>query len=106
MRINSEKNQFGKGLEMQGVFDIRLKENFKLFISGPSRCGKTVFVSKLLENINTFSKLPPRIVIYVYKVCQLKYDEIQTMSVNFIEDQENIVIEIKSYAKGQPMLFK
>ena len=31
---------------MQGVFDIRLKENFKLFVSGPSRCGKTVFIAK------------------------------------------------------------
>ena len=44
MRVNSE-SQFGKGYDMQGAFDIRLKENFKLFISGPSRCGKTVFVS-------------------------------------------------------------
>ena len=25
------------------MIDIRLKENFKLFVSGPSRCGKTVF---------------------------------------------------------------
>ena len=33
-----ENNQFGKGYDMQGVYDIRLKENFKLFISGPSRC--------------------------------------------------------------------
>ena len=33
-----ENNQFGKGYDMQGAFDIRLKENFKLFISGPSRC--------------------------------------------------------------------
>ena len=29
----SENNQFGKGYDMQGAFDIRLKENFKLFIS-------------------------------------------------------------------------
>ena len=29
--------------------DIRLKENFKVFISGPSRCGKTVFVSNLFR---------------------------------------------------------
>ena len=35
----------------RGFIDIRLKENFKLFVSGPSRCGKTVFVAKLLENI-------------------------------------------------------
>ena len=41
-----ENNQFGKGYDMRGgAFDIRLKENFKLFISGPSRCGKTVFVT-------------------------------------------------------------
>ena len=26
------------------IIDICLKENFKLFVSGPSRCGKTVFV--------------------------------------------------------------
>ena len=41
------------------VYDIRLKENFKMFVSGPSRCGKTVFVSKLLENIQAFSKQAP-----------------------------------------------
>ena len=61
-------------------------------------------ISKLLENIDTFSKPPPKIVIYVYKVWQPKYDEIQTMGVNFMEDSENVVNEIKSYAKGQPML--
>ena len=63
-----ENKQFEKGNVMQGAFDIRLKENFKLFISGPSRCGKTVFVSKLIENIHAFAKLPPTHVIYVYKV--------------------------------------
>ena len=52
------------------MFDIRLKENFKLFISGPSRCGKTFFVSELLENIESFAKEPPETVVYVYKVWQ------------------------------------
>ena len=28
--------------QMNKTYDIRLKENFKLFVSGPSRCGKTV----------------------------------------------------------------
>ena len=45
--------------------DIRLKENFKLFVSGPSRCGKTVFVAKLIENIKSFAKQPPTLIIYV-----------------------------------------
>ena len=103
MRVNSEENQFGRGNVMQGIFDIRLKENFTLFISGPSRCGKTVFVSKLLENIHTFAKLPPSNVIYVYEIWQLKYDEIQTMGVNFMKDNDNIVEEIKSTVSGQPL---
>ena len=33
------------------VYDLRLKENFKVFIFGPSQFGKTVFISKLLERI-------------------------------------------------------
>ena len=60
---------------MQGLFDIRLKENFKLFVTGPSRCGKTVFVAKLIENIQSFAKQPPTSIIYVYKVWQDKNDE-------------------------------
>ena len=59
-----------------GMFDIRLKQNFKLLVSGPSRCGKTVFVSKLLENIQIFAKLPPLTILYIYKVWQDKNDEL------------------------------
>merc|ERR1712082_320246 len=89
---------------MQGVFDIRLKENFKLFVSGPSRCGKTVFVAKLIENIQSFAKQPPTSIIYVYKVWQDKYDEMESLGVNFMKDSENIIDNIKSAAKGQPVL--
>ena len=49
----------------QDIYDVRLKDNFKVFISGPSRCGKTVFVSNLLERINEFAMVPPTKVIYV-----------------------------------------
>ena len=54
----SNKNHIGYGLNvniMHGVFDIQLKEKFKLFVPGPSRFGKTVLVSKLLENMHHFS---------------------------------------------------
>ena len=63
----------------QDVYDIRLKENFKVFISGPSRCGKTVFVSNLLERINEFAKVTQYKVIYIYKVWQSKYDEMLSL---------------------------
>ena len=84
--------------------DIQLKENFKLFISGPSRCGKTVFVAKLIENIQSFAQQPPTLIIYVYKVWQDKYDEMGLLGVNFMEDNENIVEKIKSAAQGQRIM--
>merc|ERR1711954_320376 len=85
-------------------FDLRLKENFKLFVTGPSRCGKTVFVSKLLENIHDFAKLPPTKVLYIYKVWKPKYDEIMSLGVNFMEDNDNVVNNIKSSVTGESML--
>jgi len=48
------------------MYDIRLKENFKLFISGLSRCGKTFFVADLLQNLHTITKNTPTFIIYIY----------------------------------------
>merc|ERR1711954_314656 len=101
------KNHFGSGYDVDNihrVFDIRLKENFKLFVSGPSRCGKTVFVAKLIEHIQSFAKQPRTSIIYVYKVWQDKYDEMESLGVNFMKDSGNIIDYIKSAAKGQPVL--
>ena len=83
------------------MFDVRLKENFKLFISGPSRCGKTFFISKLLENIKSFTKDPPETILYIYKVWQSKFDEMKSVVHGFIEDNENIIQQIKEIALGQ-----
>ena len=83
------------------MFDIRLKENFKLFVSGPSRCGKTFFISELLENIETFAKDPPETILYIYKICQTKFDEMKSVVDGFIEDNENVVQQIKQLALGQ-----
>ena len=86
------------------MYDVRLKENFKVFISGPSRCGKTVFVSNLLEKIIEFAKMPPTKVIYVYKVWQPKYDEMMNLGLNFKEYHDNMVDDIKSNVTGEPTL--
>ena len=83
------------------MFDIRLKENFKLFVSGPSRCGKTFFISELLENIETFAKDPPETILYIYKIWQTKFDEMKSVVDGFIEDNENVVQQIKKLALGQ-----
>ena len=83
------------------VYDIRLKENFKLFISGPSRCGKTFFVSDLIENLDILAKQPPSTVVYIYKVWQTKFDEMQSIVNRFIEDTGNVINQIKELAVGQ-----
>ena len=85
------------------MHDIRLEENFKLFLSGPSRCGKTYFISTLLENISSFAKQPPTKIIYIYTVWQTKFDEMQGMVNVFIKDNSNILEQIKTYATGKPM---
>ena len=100
--ITNNNNLFGSGYNVgniHGLFDLRLKENFKLFVTGPSRCGKTVFVSKLLENIHNFAKLPPTKVLYIYKVWQPKYDEIMSLGINFMEDNEKIT---QTECRAQP----
>ena len=84
--------------------DIRLKENFKLFLSGPSRCGKTFFVADLLQNLPTISKDPASFVIYVYKSWQWKFDEMKHLVHVFIEDDEKVVENIKTYATGKSVL--
>ena len=35
-------------------FDLRLNENFKVLISGPSRSGKTFFLKNFIENLDIF----------------------------------------------------
>ena len=86
------------------MYDIRLKENFKLFISGPSRCGKTFFVADLLQNLHTITKNTPTFIIYIYKTWQCKFDEMKNLVNIFIEDEENVVEKIKEYATGKSIL--
>ena len=85
-------------------YDIRLKENFKLFVSGPSRCGKTFFVSDLLDNIEGFTKAPPQTIIYVYKVWQPKFDEMRSLVHVFLEDCDSVLSKIRERARGQAIM--
>ena len=43
-------------------------------------------------------------VLYIYKVWQPKYDEIKSLGVNFIEENDNIVKYFKSSVSQQPVL--
>ena len=100
------------------LYDIRLKENFKLFISGPSRyflknfstynktllsCGKTFFVCDLLQNLNEIVKSPPDYIIYVFKEFQEKYYEMKNVNI-FIKDDDNFESNIDKYTNGRKPL--
>lgn len=79
------------------VFDIRLKENFKLYVSGPSGSGKTTFVCELLAHISNFAKKPPIKTIYYYVQYQPKFDEMLEKKLvdKFVLHNSNILEEIE-----------
>ena len=80
------------------VFDIRLKENFKIFLSGPSGCGKTTFIIDMIRHLDKIAEKPPAQIIYFYKEWQPKFDYmINELGVRFIEDNDMIIEQIKDF---------
>ena len=61
------------------TFNIQLEPNFKIFIAGPSRSGKSHFCSQLLANLSTLAKSKPTKIIYVYAVWQKKLKELRQL---------------------------
>ena len=85
------------------MHDIRFKENFKIFVCGPSRCGKTVFIKDLLQNIPSITKQNISKVIYVYKVWQQIFEDMKLQGLIdfFLKEEENIVEKIKKLSFGE-----
>ena len=61
-------------------FNIQLENFFKIFICGPSKSGKTHFLTQLLSNLNTISEKPPPKVIYVFQFWQSKLEEMRSLN--------------------------
>ena len=85
------------------MHDIRFKENFKIFVCGPSCCGKTVFIKDLLQNIPSITKQNISKVIYVYKVWQQTFEDMKLQGLVhfFLREEENIVEKIKKLSFGE-----
>ena len=58
-------------------FNVQLEPEFKIFLAGPSRSGKTYFCSQLLANLSTIAKSKPATTIYVYATWQTKLKEMK-----------------------------
>ncbi len=50
-----------------------LQHPFSMMVSGPSKAGKTIFTSKLLENINSMCTVAPEEIIWCYSEYQPNY---------------------------------
>ena len=77
--------------------DCRLIKNFKIYISGPSRCGKSVFLVNFLKNMKVFMKEPPELICFVYAEYQSDiYDQMKNEIVDyFIQDDEQLQSNIE-----------
>ena len=90
------------GDDSNEFYDIRLKENFKLFINGPSRSGKTFFLKDFIQNMDIFCKSPPKIITLVYKVFQPIYLD---LNVDYLRmDCDNLKEKLLELARGESML--
>ena len=88
------------------VFDIRLKENFKIFISGPSGCGKTTFILNVVRHLNDFSKSPPSQVIYYYTEWQDRFHEMSRQhGITFMEDSEVLLDQVRELNRSSFIIF-
>ena len=88
------------------VFDLRLKDNFKLFVGGPSGSGKTSLIVDLITNLNKIAINPPKKAIYFYKEWQDKFDFMQTsLGVLFIEDNDNIIDQVQQFEEPSLVIF-
>lgn len=65
---------------VNGPFDLRLIENFKMAIFGPSRSGKSVFVSNILKHLDVLSREKPENVIYIFAKWQEKLEEMKSQN--------------------------
>ena len=88
------------------VFDIRLKTNFKLFLSGPSGSGKTTFIVNLINNLKDIAKDPPKRVIYFLKEWQPKCNDLaEKLNIQFLEDSDKIIEHLSQLSTSALVIF-
>lgn len=67
--------------------DTRLQHPFGAIVAGPTCCGKTQFVKRLLENSDVMFDGPPQNIIWCYGMHQPAYEEmmIAIPNISFVE---------------------
>jgi len=84
-------------------YDRTLKKNFKIFVAGPSGCGKTIFACDIIQNWPIISRQAFSAIIYCWNQWQPKYDEMKQLVTHWVRDDDNMIRNIKSIARGKPV---
>ena len=86
---------------LEGPFNLEFIENFKISIFGPSRSGKTNFLSDILRNLDAITIKKSDNVYYIFTEWQDKLDELRRQGLvdKFLEGNSNIETELKQILK-------
>lgn len=77
------------------AYTVYLKHPFTMIISGPTGCGKTMWVKKLIKNADTVSHPSPKNIYYFYGEYQATFSEMK--GVQFIQGlPEELISKIGS----------
>ena len=90
-----DRMQFGESVV---IMDPRLKHPFPALVAGPTCCGKTQFVKRLLEAGEDMIDGAPENIIWCYGMYQPAYDEMQRTirNITFIEGVPRINPSIRN----------
>jgi hypothetical protein len=78
-------------------YDKRLKTPFTSVISGPTGCGKTSLIERLIVNSTVYADNPPEKIVYCYGVWQDGFSRLE--NVEFHEGLENVEEKFPSDGK-------
>ena len=83
---------------LESDIDIRLPENFKIYISGPARSGKTTLVYQLLQSLGDISRTAISKTVWVYRQWQDIYVQMQSENLvdEFIECSDTTEANLKA----------
>ena len=65
--------------------DPRWKHPFTCVIAGPTSCGKTIFVSRLLQHAGDMITPPPQKIVWLYGEWQRAYADLKLANLQFVE---------------------
>ena len=92
--------------EIEGPVDKRIIEDFKIFLQGPSRSGKSTWTRDMLLNLDEIATKVPELTVYAYAKWQKAYSTLLAEGLvdYFVPGSDNIEESIDKYTNGKSAL--